>query len=357
MKIVQIMPEFGLAGAETMCENLTYELVKMGHEVIVVSLYDFHSAITDRLEESGVIIKYLSKKPGIDISIISKLRLLFKKEKPDVIHTHRYVMQYAIPAAIMSGIKARVHTVHNVALKENDKPARILAKFFYKFCNVVPVALSSEIQKTILDEYKLKPKDVPIILNGINLSKCIPKENYLCNDSIKILHIGRFSEQKNHVILIEAFRLFHANNKSSRLELIGDGEKKDEIKELVKKCKLENCVDFLGLQKNVYAYLHDADVFVLPSNYEGIPMTLIEAMGTGLPIVATNVGGIPDMLVNNISAKIVNNNAEEVARAIEDIAISESTRKALGKKALEASTVFSAKEMCRAYSNIYEEKL
>ena len=75
---------------------------------------------------------------------------------------------------------------------------------------------------TVMRHYKIQ---LFRLLNGINLSKCIPKENYLCNDSIKILHIGRFSEQKNHVILIEAFRLFHANNKSSRLELIGDGEK------------------------------------------------------------------------------------------------------------------------------------
>ena len=73
MKIAQIMPEFGLAGAEIMCENLTYELVKAGHEVVVISMYDYHSAITDRLEQAGVEIRYLGKKPGLDVSMIPKM--------------------------------------------------------------------------------------------------------------------------------------------------------------------------------------------------------------------------------------------------------------------------------------------
>ena len=73
MKIMQIMPEFGLAGAEIMCENLSYELAQRGNEMILVSLYTYHSAITDRLEREGIRIVYLGKKSGIDISIYRKL--------------------------------------------------------------------------------------------------------------------------------------------------------------------------------------------------------------------------------------------------------------------------------------------
>ena len=120
MKIVQIMPEFGLAGAETMCENLTYELIKLGHNVIVVSMYDYHSPITERLEKAGVDVRYLGKKPGLDFSMIGKIKKLLKKNKVDVIHTHRYCAQYAIPAAITAGVKLRVHTVHNIAEKEKN---------------------------------------------------------------------------------------------------------------------------------------------------------------------------------------------------------------------------------------------
>lgn len=153
MKVIQIMPEFGLAGAETMCENLAYELIRLNVEVVVVSLYGFHSAITDRLEKEGIKVLYLNKKPGLDVSMIIKLMNLFNREHPDVIHTHRYVMQYAIPAAILSRIKKRIHTVHNIAQKENTKIARKINKIFYKCFNVIPVALSEEIKKTICEEY------------------------------------------------------------------------------------------------------------------------------------------------------------------------------------------------------------
>ena len=138
MKIMQIMPEFGLAGAEIMCENLSYELAQRGNEMILVSLYTYHSAITDRLEREGIRIVYLGKKSGIDISIYRKLDNLIQREKPDVIHTHRYVMQYSVPIGAKYHI-GMVHTVHNVAEKEQEWGKRKLSYLFYKFANVTPV--------------------------------------------------------------------------------------------------------------------------------------------------------------------------------------------------------------------------
>ena len=120
MKIIQIMPDFGMAGAETMVENLTYGLAAEGHDVLVISLFDLHTAITERIENRGIKIKYLGKKRGFDPSIISKMRKIIKAYQPDVIHTHRYVLPYAFLASM--GFKAkRVHTVHNVAQKEQTK--------------------------------------------------------------------------------------------------------------------------------------------------------------------------------------------------------------------------------------------
>lgn len=156
MKIIQIIPEFGLGGAEIMCENLTYELLKSGYDVIIISMFSYHSAITERLEKAGVDIRYLGKKSGFDLSMIWKMRKIFKVNHVDVVHTHRYCAQYAIPAAVLAGIKRRIHTVHNIAQKENGKFARKLNKFFFKYCNVIPVALSDLIRDSVVKEYKLK---------------------------------------------------------------------------------------------------------------------------------------------------------------------------------------------------------
>lgn len=249
------MPEFGLAGAEIMCENLTYELIKLGHKVIVVSLYEYHSPITNRMEASGVDIRYINKKPGLDFSIIGKIRKILLQEKPEIIHTHLYVLQYVFFASLMTTVKVRIHTVHNIARKENSFAARKLNYIFFNFFNVIPVALSSIIQDTIEKEYKIKKENIPIVFNGIDLSKCIPKDSYKVNGLFKILHIGRFSEQKNHLGLIKAFSLFHKKYPNSELNLIGDGEKKIEIEKYVMKNNLIDCVHFLGLKSNIFLLL------------------------------------------------------------------------------------------------------
>lgn len=355
MTIVQVIPEFGLAGAETMCENLTYELVKLGHKVTVISLFDYHSAITERLENAGVDIRYLGKKRGLDLSMIRKIKRVLKETKADVIHTHRYCAEYAVPAAILAGVKHRVHTVHNIAEKENGKKARKLNKFFFKHCHVVPVALSELIRDSIVREYKLSKDKIPVIFNGIDLSRCIPKTEYSVNGNFKILHIGRFSEQKNHIGLVRAFKLFHDKHIDSELWLIGDGEKKGEIEKYVEDNGLISSVKFLGLQSNVYGYLHDSDIFTLPSNYEGIPMTLIEAMGTGLPIVATAVGGVPDML-DEESALLINVNDSAIAAAYEKYYLNKELRICHGVNVVGLSKRFSSWEMASRYCEFYQEK-
>ena len=98
MKIAQIMPEFGLAGAEIMCENLTYELLNAGHDVVVVSMYDYHSAITERLEQTGVEIRYLGKKPGLDVSMIPKMTKVFLETGIEVVHLCVHPLYYCFPA-------------------------------------------------------------------------------------------------------------------------------------------------------------------------------------------------------------------------------------------------------------------
>lgn len=355
MKVFQIIPDLGLAGAEIMCENLAYTLKKNDVDMVVVSLYNYHSAITDRLKSAGIRVEFLSKKRGLDFHIFWRLLKLFKNEKPDVVHTHRYAIEYAIPAAIISRVPIKVHTVHNVARKENNRLVRFLAKVFYKFFNLTPVALSERIKKTILDEYNLMPEQVPVIFNGIDLSKCIPKQNYKIEERMNILHIGRFSQQKNHSGLLKAFKRFHDIYPNCILKLIGEGEKKKEIEQYISENDLSSCVEILGLQPQVYSYLSNADIFVLPSKYEGIPLSLIEAMGTGLPIIATNVGGVSDMLENNESAILINVNEIELTSALQTLYENESLRVKIGNKAKEDSIKFSAKNMGLEYLNLYKK--
>lgn len=351
MKIIQVIPHLSLGGAENMCESLVYELKALGHEVIVISLYRKETAITQRLQAEGIDLRYLDKKLGLDFSMFKKLASVFKAEKPDIIHTHLAVTKYVFPVAARQKIKV-VHTIHSVATKELPKAERWLNRFFYKKHKAIPVALSNQIQKTALDEYRLPSNHIPVILNGVNLSKCRPKQCYTVNGSFKILHVGRFEEVKNHSGMIDAFEIFHAKHPDSELHFVGDGTKRPLITQVVQEKNLSNAVVFHGLQANVHEFLSRADIFTLPSLYEGIPLSIAEAMGTGLPIVATAVGGIPDML-DDKSALLVPVDTEKIATAFEKYYEEEELRKRHGLAALARSKQFSSEIMAEKYIEIY----
>lgn len=355
MKVLQVMPEFGLAGAEIMCECLLKGLRDRGHEVLAVSLYDYHSAITERLERVGIQIKYLGKKSGFDAKLYKKLYRIIKEFRPDVVHTHRYVMAYAVPAAKFAGVKRIVHTIHNVATKEQGANKRKLANFFFNRGYVIPVALSKEIQKSVLEEYKLLEAQVPIVFNGEDLSQFHIKSDYTFKDTFKICHIGRFQPVKNQMAVVKAAKNLYDANIPVEFFIFGDNNNEygNHIKNMVSELNAEKYIHLEGTTDKIAESLSNSDAFVLPSQYEGMPMTLIEAMASALPIVASAVGGIPDMLENNNSALLINGSEDELTHAIRVLYESESLRRKLGQNAQKKSGEFSSQKMSEAYESIY----
>lgn len=354
MKIMQVIPYFCFGGAETMCENLTYALRALGHQVVVVSLYDEQTPIAQRMEKAGVEIHYLDKKLGLDGSMVGKLRKLMVQHKPEVVHTHLDVVKYAALAAKLAGVKTCVHTVHNVApMEAPGKLPRLVNLLYFHLGWAVPVALSGLVQETVASYYHLKREKIPVIYNGIDLSRCHPKSGYDSGDVLTLVHIGRFNQQKNHQGLLEAFRSLREKF-PCRLELVGDGELRPQTEALARELGIQDWVCFRGNQEDVHPYLEQGDVFVLPSLYEGMPMTLIEAMATALPIVASRVGGVPDMLEDGKSARLVSS-AEEFCQACEALAADPALRERLGREALAQSRRFSSHAMALQYARLYEQ--
>ena len=356
MKIVQVIPSFAFGGAEIMCENLLYAQRDLGHDVLAVSLFDLHTPITDRIEAAGIKIAFMGKKPGLDLSMKKKLKKLFKAERPDAIHVHLNAIKYAAPAARAAKVKKCVYTVHNLAEKDAAGFSRKLNAYFFSHKMAKPVALSEVIKQSIADTYGIRPCTVPVVLNGIDLSKCIQKTDYKLEGGARLLHVGRFFAQKNHAGMLRAFKLVLDAHPDAKLTLVGDGELRAECEELVRSLGIADSVIFEGLQSNVYPYLHEADIFMLPSLYEGVPITLIEAMGTALPIVASNVGGIPDMLADGESAMLCEPSEESIASACIKLIESEQLRASCGRAALDASVRFSALTMAESYISIYSQK-
>ncbi|MGN0978391.1 MAG: glycosyltransferase [Faecousia sp.] len=354
MKILQVIPYFCFGGAEIMCENLTYALKAMGQDVTVVSLYDEHTPISERMERAGIRILYLDKKLGLDVSMVPKLTRLMKQERPDVVHTHLDVIKYAALAAFLAGVKTCIHTVHSVADREAEGPLqKIINRTYYRLGLSTPVALSPEVRESIASFYGLDKDRIPVIYNGIDLSRCVPKEDYGLGDKVKILHVGRFDLPKNHPGLLKAFQKLHEAYPQCCLQLVGDGETRKDMEALAEELGIREWVTFCGMQTDVHPYLQNADLFVLPSIYEGNPMTIIEAMGTGLPIVATAVGGIPDMLEDGKNALLVPCDIDAVVKACETMIQDEGLRARLGRQARLDSPRFSAQFMAERYCECY----
>lgn len=339
-----------------MCENLTYALTELGHKVVVVSLYNEKTPISERMEQRGIRILYLDKKLGLDVSMVPKLRKIMQAEKPDVVHTHLDVIKYAVAAAKLSGIKTCIHTVHNVADKEAEgRIQKIINTVYFKLGWSRPVALSPQVKQTIVEFYGLPEETVPVIFNGVDLSRCMVKENYLTGETLRLLHVGRFNEQKNHAGLLEAYRQFREKYPDSELLLLGDGELLEETRALAETLGIRDFVRFCGSQSNVYPWLQKADIFLLPSNYEGMPMTIIEAMGTGLPIVATRVGGVPDMIEDGESGLLVSCDPAQICEACLKLAGDIPLRENMGRMARQQSQRFCAEFMAARYLEEYRK--
>lgn len=356
MKIMQVIPYFCFGGAEIMCENLTYALKNAGQEVFAVSLYHDRTPIARRMEEAGIRIVYLDKKLGLDLSMVPKLKTLIQQERPDVVHSHLNIIKYAAAAAKLAGVRKCVHTVHSLADREAEgRVQKIINGFYFRRGWSVPVALTPEVQSSVSEFYGLPLRRVPVIYNGIDLSRCVPKTTYETGETVTILHVGRFDAPKNHPGLLEAFRLLLETHPECRLRLVGDGELRPDMEKLAREKGIADFVEFCGMQSNVYPYLHDADIFTLPSIYEGNPMTIIEAMGTGLPIVASRVGGIPDMISDGESGLLVEPEPQSICtdltRLVEDAAL----RQRLGLAARKQSQTFSAEHMARDYISCYSK--
>jgi glycosyltransferase involved in cell wall biosynthesis len=353
-KILQIIPHLNLGGAEVMCKHLSVALKKAGHDVTVVSFYDVHSQNTSDLEAAGIQVIYLSKKGGFDFSVLTKLRKIIKEYSPDVIHTHLAAIKYAFIASI--GLKKHiVHTIHSVAQQECGRFSRILNKIFLKTKRVTFVGLSEIIGQTIHEVYHLPQKEIPVVFNGVRLENCTVKTDWTLHDPVSIAHVAGFRPVKNHTELIGAVKLLKERGYNVKLSLYGDGEERARIEQCIVQNQLQESVILYGFCDNVAPYLHESDLFVLPSLYEGISLSIAEAMGTGLPVVASNVGGNPDMITDGEDGLLCEPVAESIAAKIAMLIDDDDLRSRLGKKATQSVERFSAASMLDGYLKIYQE--
>lgn len=308
LRILHIIPNFGHGGAERLVVDLMKAIDREQFEVAAVSLYPKGDTILEQeLEDNGLKVYFLNKHLGLDLHMIPQLCRVFRTFRPDVVHTHLSVLRYALLPMLLFRVPVRVHTVHNVAQKEVDRIGKLVHWIAFQLCGVVPVSISQEVARTVRSVYG-RGVGTPVIYNGIFTERfaSISSQNKLkVSNNIVLLHVGRFAPQKNHMLLVEAFSRALKEYSSMELWLVGDGPLRPAVEDAVRERGMERSVVFWGIVPKVEEVLEETDIFVLSSDWEGLPLVALEAMAAGKPVISTNVGGVPELVENGVTGFLV----------------------------------------------------
>lgn len=358
IRVLHIIPNFGPGGAERLVVDLMKAIDRERFEVAAVSLYPKSDTILEQeLEDSRLKVYFLNKHLGLDLRMIPQLCRVFRTFRPDVVHTHRYVLRYALIPMLLFRVPVRVHTVHSVAQKEVDRIGKLVHWVSFRLCGVVPVSISQEVARTVRSIYGLGI-DIPVIYNGVFTERFAfssSQNKPRVNNKIVLLHVGRFAPPKNHMLLVEAFSRALKEYSSMELWLVGDGPLRPAVEDAVRERGLERSVVFWGIIPRVEEVLRDADIFILSSDWEGLPLVAVEAMAAGKPVISTSVGGVPELVEKEVTGFLVPpKDPDALASAILRLARDPQLRKQMGLAAKKhAVERFDISRTIRLYEDLY----
>jgi L-malate glycosyltransferase len=360
MKIVHVVSADGWGGLEAMVlDLLSSDVYRAQIDATLIALNEGWLAARARAKGLHVVVVPESAMPFL--SLVRQLKRVIDDVKPDIIHTHRY--KEILLGAMLSGRRAPRHivTIHGY-----EPPARLLVRWRAflgnSFC--IGAALLRGARFIVVADHLRKTFMIPrsrcvTINNGIQIPvpEVVGPEPH-CPDNSKaavIGWVGRMVPVKGLSTLLEAVAEM-TWTPSPTLLLIGDGPERVSLERLAKVLGISERVRFQGFVENAWPFYNQMDLFALPSHHEGIPMALLEALGSGLPVVASSVGGIPRVIgAGGIGVLIDSRSPTVWANVLTDLLKDRSKMRAIGERARShIQTNFSVEAMARRYMAMYE---
>ena len=353
-RVAVVLPDFRMGGAETMVSRLVshLDLSQLDVEVICISGDKLDNHLEHDIEDHGVPIKYLHKKPGLSFSAFFKLGKELSRFKPDIIHSHLAGGFYSSLWILFHRRKMMIQTVHSVPSLEFEKAKRMVFSALYKRGKAVPVAITETIRSLVRKEYKVK-KNVELIFNPVDVSK-FSSEKKIKHDNFTFIMVGRLSKVKNQILALEAFNDLQKDYPDIRLLFLGDGPERENLESYVDKNSLKDKVQFVGAVTNVQSFMAKADAFLLSSDYEGLPLVLLEAMASKLLVVSTDVGGIRD-IVEGCSILTPKGDVKAFRAAMEKAVSDSEMRKDYCEKAFERVGQYDVSVIAEQYTRLYQK--
>jgi glycosyltransferase involved in cell wall biosynthesis len=356
--VVTLFPPKWLAGTEIASYNIAKNLAKKGHEVHVITSLDEGFPRKEILDHFCIHRIPLKKIRFIGVICFwFRILLEIKKTNPDIVHIQS--ISTALPG-LFSKIalkKPFIVWAQGSDIYLPDKFTKLISKIVLKNASTV-IALSKDMKTKMNDIYKRE--DTVILPNGIELAKfqniCPRKQN---DKTKSIIFVGTLRPVKGVKYLIEAMNIIHENLPDTKLLIVGDGPDREKLKRLVQELNLQSCTHFAGKVSNeeIPEYMAQADLFALPSLSESFGIVNIEAMASGLPIITTNVGGLPEIVINGKNGFLVEPKnskalAEKVILLLNDIDLCKKISAANKLTAENYSWYSISKELQKIYEKI-----
>jgi glycosyltransferase involved in cell wall biosynthesis len=361
MKIGFVITLSTWGGAQVHLFELAKNLINQGHDCFVV--IGEEGELSNTLKSIGIktiILESLVREinPVKDLKCTLDLYNIFKKEKPDIIHLH------SSKAGLVGRISAKLNkipvifTAHGWAFTEGVSKVKgriflFLERFAAKISN--KIICVSEFDRQLAIKNNVGNSEILVTIhNGVeSRTKNIENRD---NKIPKLIMVARFSAQKDYETLTLALSKV---NGDFEIQYVGVGELMPKIKSLVAENHLETRVKFLGMRKDVLNLLEQANIFILSSNYEGLPISIIEAMAAKLPIIATNVGGVNELVEDNKNGFLTHRkDYDELATKIQSLIDNPELCKKMGQASYEKyESDFTISAMLNKTFKVYEEVL
>ncbi len=291
MKILYLITGLGGGGAEKVVADLADQISQRGHQVKIAYL---KGEIIVRPENSKIELVYLGFERPINFYSGSKrFQKIVKEFNPDVVHSH---MVHANIFARINRIFIKINKL--ICTAHNANEGGTLRMIGYKITNNlsdINTNVSIEAVESFIKKKAFSKKAIAIY-NGIDLNKFkfVTKKN---NNIKNIFAVGRLNIQKDYPNLLKALSLI-PNKSSFKLLIAGEGEERQNIEKLIKDYELESCVELLGRRNDIPDLFQQADLFVLSSAFEGFGLVVAEAMASNTFVVATDCGGVKEVMGN-----------------------------------------------------------
>lgn len=363
MKILQLVTQRQYRGAEVFAANLSTELIKFGHSIIFAGLYANNINILE-VENADNRDLSTAKTGNFSYALVKDLISLIKEVKPNVIQCNGSdTLKYMIAASFFTPRTPIVY--RNISIISewiSSKPKYLIYKQIFQRVDHVS-SVGEEAINDLVQTFNFPLDRTSVIRRGIPIKevdtnkqrKLLAKEFNLKDDDTIAMHIGNFSPEKNHRFLLEICAEIKKTEPGLKLVLVGTGILFEEVKSNIVEMNLQKTVFLAGFRKNIPELLAAADCFLLASKVEGVPGVILEAAAQRKPSIATNVGGVKEVLKDGETGFIIDNfDQKEYSKKLIALMNNEKLRNELGDNAYKlVLNEFNPEKNAQRFENLY----